>query len=53
MKEELEAAAALFQRYVPPEPGFMQVVVNAGKASLAQQGPGKVALRFAELPEDR
>jgi hypothetical protein len=48
MKEELEAAAALVQRYVPPDPGLMQVVVNAGRASLAQQGPGKVALTFAD-----
>jgi len=48
MKEELEAAAALAHRYVPPDPGLMQVVVNGGKASLAQQGPGVVALKFPD-----
>jgi len=47
MKEELESAAALVQRYVPPDPGAMQVVMNAGTASLAQAGPGVVALTFA------
>lgn len=46
MKEELEAAAALVHRYVPPDPGKMQVVMNAGTASLAQAGPGAVVLRF-------
>lgn len=46
MKAELEAAVALVHRYVPPDPGKMQVVVNAGTASLAQAGPGVVALRF-------
>jgi hypothetical protein len=47
MKAELEAAAALVHQYVPPDPGKMQVVVNAGTASLAQAGPGVVALKFA------
>lgn len=46
MKAELEAAAALVHRYVPPDPGKMQVVMNAGTASLAQAGPGAAALRF-------
>ena len=40
MKEELEAAVALVQQYVPPSPDMMQVVMNAGTASLAQAGPG-------------
>jgi hypothetical protein len=40
MKAELEAASALVQQYVPPDPGMMQVVMNAGTASLAQAGPG-------------
>jgi len=48
MKEELEASAALVHRYVPPDPGLMQAVMNAGKASLAQQGPGSVALKFPD-----
>jgi hypothetical protein len=46
MKAELEAAAALVHRYVPPDPGKMQVVMNAGTASLAQAGPGVAALKF-------
>ena len=46
MKEELEAAVALVQQYVPPAPDLMQVVMNAGTASLAQAGPGFAALRF-------
>jgi hypothetical protein len=46
MQEELEAAAALVQQYVPPSPDLMQVVMNAGTASLAQAGPGAVALKF-------
>jgi hypothetical protein len=40
MKAELEAATALVHQYVPPDPGMMQVVMNAGTASLAQGGPG-------------
>jgi hypothetical protein len=48
MKEELESASALVRSYVPPDPGLMQVVMGAGKASLAQQGPGAVALKFAD-----
>jgi hypothetical protein len=47
MKAELEAAVALVHRYVPPDPGKMQVVMNAGTASLAQAGPGVVVLKFA------
>jgi hypothetical protein len=46
MKEELEAAVALVQQYVPPSPDLMQVVMNAGTASLAQEGPGYLALKF-------
>ena len=46
MKEDLQAATALVHQDVPPDPGLMQVVMNAGKASLAQQGPGAVALKF-------
>jgi hypothetical protein len=48
MKEELQAATALVHQYVPPDPGLMQVVVGEGKASLAQQGPGAVALKFSD-----
>lgn len=46
MKEEMEAAVALVQQYVPPSPDLMQVVMNAGTASLGQAGPGAVALKF-------
>ena len=46
MKEELEAAAALVQQYVPPSPDKIQVVMNANGASLAQAGAGAVALQF-------
>jgi hypothetical protein len=44
MKAELEAATALVHQYVPPDPGMMQVVMNAGTASLAQAGPGVLVL---------
>ena len=46
MKAELEAATALVHQYVPPDPGMMQVVMNAGTASLAQAGPGVLVLKF-------
>jgi hypothetical protein len=48
MKDELEAATALVHQYLPPDPGLMQVVMGAGKASMAQQGPGAVALKFSD-----
>ena len=48
MKEELEAAVALVQQYVPPSPDLMQVVMNAGTASISQAGPGAAALKFPE-----
>lgn len=48
MKEELQAATALVHQYVPPDPGLMQVVMGAGKASLVQEGPGAVALKFSD-----
>ena len=46
MKEEMEAAVALIQQYVPPSPDLMQVVMNAGTASLGQAGPRFAALKF-------
>jgi len=46
MKDELESAASLVKQYVPPDPGLMQVVMNAGTASLSQAGPGFVGLKF-------
>jgi hypothetical protein len=46
MKEELEASVALVQNYVPPAPDLIQVVINAGTASLSQAGPTMVAFTF-------
>ncbi len=46
MTEELESAAALAQRYVPPSPDKMQAVMTAGTASISQAGPGALALKF-------
>ena len=46
MKEELEAAVALVQQYLPPSPDMMQVVMNAGTASISQAGPGRASLKF-------
>lgn len=46
MKEELESAVALVQQYVPPDPAKMQVVANAGTASIAQAGPEALKLTF-------
>ncbi len=46
MKAELEAAVALVHQYVPPDPGMMQVVMNAGTASVSQAGPGVLILKF-------
>jgi hypothetical protein len=48
MKEELEASAALARRYVPPVPEKLQAVSAAGKVSLAQAGPGAIALTFPD-----
>ncbi len=54
MKDELESAVALVQRYVPPSPEKMQAVMTAGTASIAQSGPGALALKFPgyEKPGD-
>jgi len=46
MKEELEATAALIQQYVPPAPDRIQVVMNAGTASVGQAGPERLAFTF-------
>jgi hypothetical protein len=46
MKEELEAAVALIQEYVPPAPDRIQVVMNAGTASVGQAGPDRLAFTF-------
>ncbi len=46
MKGELEAAVALVHQYLPPSPDMMQVVMNAGTASVSQAGPGRASLKF-------
>lgn len=46
MKEELQSAVQLIQQYVPPSPDLMQLVMNAGTASMSQAGPGFGALKF-------
>jgi hypothetical protein len=46
MKDDLESTVALIQEYVPPAPDRIQVVMNAGTASLAQAGPQRVAFIF-------
>lgn len=46
MKEELESSAHLIQQYVPPQPDLMQLVMNAGTASIGQAGPGAATLKF-------
>jgi hypothetical protein len=40
MKDDLEAAVALVQQYVPPSPDKMQAVMTAGTASAGQTGAG-------------
>ena len=46
MKEELQATVALIQQYVPPDSGQIQVVMNAGAASVSQAGPQNLAFTF-------
>jgi hypothetical protein len=46
MKEELQATVALIQQYVPPDSGLIQVVMNAGTASIGQAGPDLLAFNF-------
>ena len=53
MKDELEAAVALVQQYVPPSPDLMQVVMNAGTASLSQAGPGVSSRQVPWIRQDR
>jgi hypothetical protein len=46
MKDELQATVALIQQYVPPDSGQIQVVMNAGTASVSQAGPQNLAFTF-------
>jgi hypothetical protein len=46
MKDELQATVALIQQYVPPASDRIQVVMNAGTASVGQAGPELLAFTF-------
>ena len=43
---EVKATVAMIHQYVPPDPNLMQVVMNAGTASVSQAGTQNVALKF-------
>ena len=47
MKEEMQAAVALVQRYVPPSPDKMQAAMAAGRITVVP-GAGSTALRIAD-----
>ena len=55
LKEYMERAAALVQRYVPPEPADLQRAKGAGKVTASPAGPGLVRLEFPDYlkPGDR
>ena len=48
MTEELGAAAALAQSYVPPAADKLQAVITAGNLSASQAGPDMAAIRFGD-----
>ncbi len=48
MKEYMQRAVSLIERYVPPSSEKIQAVVAAGKASLSQAGPGAIQLIFKD-----
>jgi hypothetical protein len=48
MKDYMERAVSLIERYVPPVPDKLQAVVAAGKASLSQAGPDAIQLQFRD-----
>jgi len=48
MKDYMERAISLIERYVPPAPDKLQAVVTAGKAALSQAGPGAIQLQFRD-----
>jgi hypothetical protein len=48
MTEELGAAAALAQSYVPPTADKLQAVIAAGNLSASQAGPDMAAIQFAD-----
>jgi hypothetical protein len=55
MKDYMERAAALVQRYVPPQPADIQRAKDAGKVTANPAGPGLVRLEFPDYlkPGDR
>ena len=55
MKEYMERAAALAQRYVPPQPADIQRAKDAGKVTASPADPGLVRLEFPDylMPGDR
>jgi hypothetical protein len=52
MKDELQATAALIQQYVPPASDQIQVVMNAGTASVGQAGPELLAFTSIEHDDE-
>jgi len=48
MKDYMERAVSLIERYVPPSPDKLQAVVAAGKTALSQAGPGAIQLQFKD-----
>jgi hypothetical protein len=46
MKDYMERTISLIERYVPPSPDKLKVVVTAGNASLSQAGPDAIQLQF-------
>jgi hypothetical protein len=48
MKDYMERAVSLIERYMPPSPDKMQAVVTAGKAALSQAGPDAIQLQFKD-----
>jgi hypothetical protein len=55
MKEYMERASALVQRYVPPQPADIQRAKDAGTVTANPAGPGLVRLEFPDYlkPGDR
>lgn len=55
MKDYMERAAALVQRYVPPQPADLQRAKDSGKVTANPAGPGLVRLEFPDYlkPGDR
>ncbi len=46
MKDYMERAVSLIERYVPPSPDKLKAVVAAGNTSLSQAGPDAIQLQF-------